>query len=70
MSLGWVASRPGITSPIIGARKPQDLEESVAALETPLSEDVVAAIDEIVPPGSHVLNYYTADFGPNVRPFA
>ncbi|HZH99449.1 MAG TPA: aldo/keto reductase [Fimbriimonadaceae bacterium] len=70
MSLAWVASQPGITSPIIGARKEKQLEESAAACQMKLGEDVLKAIDEIVAPGSHVLDYYTANFGPNARPNA
>jgi aryl-alcohol dehydrogenase-like predicted oxidoreductase len=70
LSLGWVASRPGITAPIIGARTPEQLEESVAACATTLSEDTCSAIDAIVAPGTHVMSYYTAAFGPNTRPLA
>ena len=68
LSLAWVSSQPGITAPIIGARSDQQLEESAAACERELPEDVLSAIDEIVPPQSHVADYYTAKFGPNARP--
>jgi len=68
LSLAWVASRPGITSPIIGARSLEQLTESANACCLKLSESVLRAIDAIVPPGSHVLDYYTARFGPNARP--
>lgn len=68
LALAWVAGRPGITSPIIGARSIAQLEESAKALEVPLSEDCLKAIDAVVEPGSHVLNYYNANFGPNTRP--
>lgn len=69
LSLAWVAGRPGITSPIIGARSVEQLRESAAACETVLDEAVLRKVDEVVPPGSNVLDYYTANFGPNVRPF-
>lgn len=68
MSLAWIASRPGITSPIIGARSIAQLEENVKGLATKLTDEIVAKIDEIVPPGTHVSNYYNASFGPNSRP--
>lgn len=68
-SLAWVASQPGITSPIIGARSLQQLEESVAACQVQLSAKVLESIDKVVAPGSHVLDYYTAHFGPNAVPW-
>lgn len=68
LSLAWVAGQPGITSPIIGARSEAQLTESAAACEMKLGEDVYKAIDEVVPPGSMVVEYYNANFGPNVRP--
>jgi 1-deoxyxylulose-5-phosphate synthase len=67
LSLAWVASQPGITSPIIGARKERQLEESVEACGTRLEPALLERIDAIFPPGSHHVNYYTAAFGPNAR---
>ena len=68
LSLAWVATQPGITSPIIGARSEKQLEESVAACQVQLSEKILKQIDAIFAPGSHYVNYYTANFGPNARP--
>jgi aryl-alcohol dehydrogenase-like predicted oxidoreductase len=68
LSLAWVAGQPGITSPIIGARDLKQLEESAAACQLRLSEKVLKRIDSAVPPGSNILDYYTANFGPNARP--
>jgi aryl-alcohol dehydrogenase-like predicted oxidoreductase len=68
MALAWVANQPGITSPIIGARSEQQLEESVAACLVTLDEKVLKKIDEIFEPGTHHIPYYDADFGPNARP--
>jgi aryl-alcohol dehydrogenase-like predicted oxidoreductase len=68
MSLAWVGQQPGITSPIIGARSVRQLKESAAALEIQLSSETLSKIDEIFGPGSHHVNYYAADFGPNARP--
>lgn len=36
MSVAWVLANPVITSPIVGASKPEQLHDVVAALETPL----------------------------------
>lgn len=68
LSLAWVAGQPGVTSPIIGARTPAQLEESVAACQVKLSEKVLKQVDQAAPPGSNVLDYYSAKFGPNARP--
>lgn len=68
LSLAWVASQPGITSPIIGARSIEQLDESVAACQIVLEPRVLAAIDKVVAPGSNILDYYSANFGPNTRP--
>ena len=68
LSLAWVASQPGITSPIIGARSIEQLDESVAACQIVLEPRVLAAIDKVVAPGSNILDYYSANFGPNARP--
>ncbi len=68
LSLAWVASQPGVTSPIIGARQEEQLKESAAACEIQLSEELLKEIDEIFEPGSHHVNYYTANFGPGKKP--
>jgi aryl-alcohol dehydrogenase-like predicted oxidoreductase len=68
LSLAWVASQPGITSPIIGARNEQQLQESTTACQTALGEKLLKQIDEIFEPGTHHVDYYKADFGPGKRP--
>lgn len=70
LSLAWVASQPGVTSPIIGARSEAQLEESTAACQVRLSEKVLKQVDDVVKPGTHIIPYYEAKFGPNVRAFA
>lgn len=67
LSLAWVASQPGITSPIIGARSLKQLEESTLACQVKLSEKTLKQIDDVVSPGSHIVAYYEAKFGPNAR---
>jgi len=68
LALAWVAGRPGITSPIIGARSINQLKESTEALQIKLSADVLEKIDEVFPPESMHVRYYQAEFGPNARP--
>ena len=46
LSLAWVLSRPAVTTVLIGASKPEQIEENVAALANPgFSPDELAAID-------------------------
>ena len=68
LALAWVAAQPGVTAPIVGARRPEQLRESVAAVQTALPEGAAQALDEIFPPADFDVPYYEADFGPNRRP--
>lgn len=69
LSLAWVAGQPGVTSPIIGAKSEKQLKESADACQIKLSHRALQAIDKVVLPGGNVLNYYSAEFGPNARPW-
>ena len=65
IALAWVAAQPGVTAPIIGPRTMEQLEDNLGALEVTFTDEELAQIDEIAPPGSVVLFYYEADFGPH-----
>jgi 1-deoxyxylulose-5-phosphate synthase len=45
VTLVCVASRPGITAPIVGAPKPHHLDHAIAALDLVLTPDEVTALD-------------------------
>ncbi len=47
MAIAWVLANPVVSSPIIGASRPEQLDESLAAFETPLPVDLKAALDEM-----------------------
>jgi aryl-alcohol dehydrogenase-like predicted oxidoreductase len=49
VALAWVLKNPVITSPIIGPRTMEQLEENVKATEITLSEEVLKKLDEIWP---------------------
>ena len=66
-ALAWVMQQPGITSPIIGPRTVEQLEDNLKAVDVHLAEDELKVIDAIVPPGTHVSVYYEADFGPHLH---
>jgi aryl-alcohol dehydrogenase-like predicted oxidoreductase len=64
-ALAWCIGQPGVTSPIIGPRTMEQLEDNLKALDVKLTEADHKAIDEIVPKGGMVAPYYEADFGPH-----
>ncbi|QGZ57893.1 aldo/keto reductase [Paraburkholderia acidiphila] len=45
VALAWLLHKPGITSPIIGASKPQHLEDAVAALSLKLSSEEIKTLE-------------------------
>ncbi len=63
-ALAWCADQPGVTSPIIGPRTMDQLMDNLGAAEVGISGDDKKRIDEIVPPGTFLADYYQADFGP------
>ncbi|HSH09520.1 MAG TPA: aldo/keto reductase [Oceanipulchritudo sp.] len=64
-ALAWVLQQQGITSPIIGPRTMEQLEDNLKALEIKLSAEELAMVDELVPPGQMVSPFYNAEFGPH-----
>ena len=50
VALAWMLSKPLITAPIIGATKPQHLEDAVAALSVQLTLDEIRRLEETYQP--------------------
>jgi aryl-alcohol dehydrogenase-like predicted oxidoreductase len=46
IALAWMLQKPFITSPIVGATKPQHLEDAVAALSLKLSPDEIKSLED------------------------
>jgi len=46
LSVAWVLTNAAITSPIIGASKPEQLDATLAALDVTLSADLLAELDK------------------------
>jgi aryl-alcohol dehydrogenase-like predicted oxidoreductase len=65
LALAWCLAQPGVTSPIVGPRTLEQLEDNLGALDLTLSASDRATIDAIVPPGTHVSNFYEAAWGPH-----
>ena len=47
MALAWVLANPAITAPIIGASRPEQLNDTLAAVETPVSPLLKQRLDEL-----------------------
>jgi aryl-alcohol dehydrogenase-like predicted oxidoreductase len=45
VALAWIAQKPFVTAPIIGASKPQHLTDAVAALSLKLDESEMARLE-------------------------
>ena len=49
LAVAWVAAHPGITAPIIGARNVAQLEDSLNAIDIPMTEELYADLCKIAP---------------------
>jgi aryl-alcohol dehydrogenase-like predicted oxidoreductase len=52
LALAFTLAHPAGTSPIIGPRTMEQLEDQLGAADVHLDDDVLDAIDDIVPPGT------------------
>jgi 1-deoxyxylulose-5-phosphate synthase len=50
LAVAWVLANPAVTSPIVGASRPEQLEDSVRAVETALDAGLLAELDELTTP--------------------
>ncbi len=65
LALAWCMAQPGVTSPIIGPRTLEQLEDNLKALEVRITDEDRARIDAVIPPGQMVSPFYEAEFGPH-----
>ena len=47
LAVAWVLANPVITAPIIGASRPDQLDDAIAAVHTPLDADLLARLDAL-----------------------
>ncbi|MEQ9461952.1 MAG: aldo/keto reductase [Phycisphaeraceae bacterium] len=69
LALAWCRDQPGITSPIIGPRTLEQLNDNLGAMQVSLSDDDRQAIDALVPPGEHIVPFYDAQWQPAQHSF-
>lgn len=65
LSLAWNMHQPGITSPIIGPKNLEQLDDNLGAIDVEITDDGRKALDEVAKPGEHTVSYYNANFGPH-----
>ena len=65
VALAWCMHQPGVTSPIIGPRTMEQVEDNLGALDLDITEEDRRRIDELIPPGGMVAPFYEASFGPH-----
>lgn len=58
LALLWVKDQPGVTAPIFGPRTLAQLEHILPVCSMTLSDELRRACDELVPPGSAVVNFH------------
>jgi len=65
LALAWCREQPGVTSPIIGPRTMEQLEDNLGASSVEITDADRARIDEVAPPGRAIVFYYQSNFGPH-----
>jgi aryl-alcohol dehydrogenase (NADP+) len=50
LAVAWTLTHPAITSPIVGASRPEQLDATCAALDTTLDDDLLATLNELTAP--------------------
>lgn len=61
IALAWCAQQPGITSPIIGPRTKQHIDDALQAFQIQLTAEDRQRIDAVAPPGRATVPYYGYD---------
>ncbi|MBA2560209.1 MAG: aldo/keto reductase [Propionibacteriales bacterium] len=46
VALAWLAAKPAVTAPIVGATKPHHLDDAVSALDVTLTDEEVGSLEE------------------------
>ena len=50
VAMAWLLTKTSVTSPIVGATKPQHLEDAIAAVSVKLSDEEVTRLEEVYQP--------------------
>ena len=47
MAVAWVLRHPAVTAPIVGASRPEQLDDTIAAVDVTLDDDLAAELDQL-----------------------
>ena len=61
LSIAWTLRHPAVSSVVLGTRTVEQLEDQLGATDVELTDDEVARLDEVTPPGRAVVPYYLDD---------
>jgi len=61
LALLWVKDQPGVTSPIIGPRTMEHLEDALGIMDQSLDETDIPLFDELVHPGTAVADFHNSN---------
>lgn len=69
LAVAWVGAHPGITAPIIGARNPEQLKASIAAMDLDMTDELYQRISDLSfsPPPATDRNEEKSDFNYGLR---
>jgi aryl-alcohol dehydrogenase-like predicted oxidoreductase len=68
LAIAWVLQNPGVAAAIIGASRPEQVRENVAAAGVRIPEDAMARIDEVLGDVVERDPARTAEMSPPHRP--
>ena len=54
LAMAFATTHPGVTTALLGARTPEQLDDLLTGLDMELSHDLLDRIDELVPSGTDV----------------
>ncbi|MET0864854.1 MAG: aldo/keto reductase [Nakamurella sp.] len=61
LSIAWTLRQPAVSSVVMGLRNQGQLDDQLGALEVQLTNDDLARLDKVTPPGRAVVPYYLDD---------
>jgi aryl-alcohol dehydrogenase (NADP+) len=47
LAVAWVLAQPAVTAPILGASRPDQLDDTLAAVDVKLDDDLLHEVDEL-----------------------
>jgi aryl-alcohol dehydrogenase-like predicted oxidoreductase len=61
LALAWCMRQPGITSPVIGPRTAEQLNDNLGALDVIITDEDRKRLDQVAPPGAMLVPSYSLD---------